>query len=450
MAEKKNKIVWEEISIQEPNQVTVPESPIPISFVSPQEIESPEKKSLRLKAELLDIKESLKTNLADSYDIKFVPEKYIQTNLLGEIFFKKIDEIDFRSNYLIQAKSEKEKQIVSDFEKIVSYYEKEFIEDTDFIELLSTYLIQMNRLADLVAIANKYLAKGLLPLKFQIFFILTGIYNNNLKNLVLSGDEKIIINILYKYKFLEISKSEKNFLYDFVISGNNFDLLGLVFQIFKNEWKGIRNITPILKIISEKFTKLTLEEKKAFVTSYQNTHNYLKIYFYMKQTYSNLEIQTWIAAMNVINGKDKKILNSIEEQLKEVPEKNKLNHKYMLLKEKTANYLLSPFEILLLCNSTVSLELKNEITGYYEKFPQSYVANRSMAVLYFHEEDFKKFLVQISKAGNFRYQMEVLYLKAVAYRELNLEKESSKIFQALYKRFPESEILANEMNLSEA
>ena len=46
--------------------------------------------------------------------------------------------------------------------------------------------------------------------------------------------------------------------------------------------------------------------------------------------------------------------------------------------------------------------------------------------------------------------MEVLYLKAVAYRELNLEKESSKIFQALYKRFPESEILANEMNLSEA
>ena len=63
--------------------------------------------------------------------------------------------------------------------------------------------------------------------------------------------------------------------------------------------------------------------------------------------------------MNVINGKDKKILNSIEEQLKEVPEKNKLNHKYMLLKEKTANYLLSPFEILLLCNSTVSLELKN-------------------------------------------------------------------------------------------
>ena len=173
MAEKKNKIVWEEISIQEPNQVTVPESPIPISFVSPQEIESPEKKSLRLKAELLDIKESLKTNLADSYDIKFVPEKYIQTNLLGEIFFKKIDEIDFRSNYLIQAKSEKEKQIVSDFEKIISYYEKEFIEDTDFIELLSTYLIQMNRLADLVAIANKYLAKGLLPLKFQIFFILT-------------------------------------------------------------------------------------------------------------------------------------------------------------------------------------------------------------------------------------------------------------------------------------
>ena len=72
-----------------------------------------------------------------------------------------------------------------------------------------------------------------------------------------------------------------------------------------------------------------------------------------------------------------------------------------------------------------------------------------MAVIYFHEEDYKKFLIQIAKSGNFRFQMEVLYLKAISYRELNLEKESSKIFQALYKRFPESEILASEMGLNE-
>lgn len=450
MAEKKTKIIWEEISLHEPifgDRIEIPTIP---SLPNIPEMESPEKKSLRQKAELLDIKESIKVNLADSYDIKFIPEKYIETNLLGEISFKKIDDVDFRSNYFVQAKSEKDKQLVSDFEKIISYYEKEFIEDADFIELLSTYLIQVNRLADLVAIANKYLAKGLLPLKFQIFFILTGIYQNNLRNLVLSGDERIIINILYKYKFLELSKSEKNFLYDSVVSGNNPELLGLVFQIFKNEFKGIRNNSPIFKLISDKFSKLSKEEKKVFVTSYQNTYNYFKTYFYMKKTFSNLEIKTWISAMNVMNGKDKKILNFIEEELKTVPEKNKLNQKYSLLKEKGSTYLLSPFEILLLCNSTVSLELKNEIASYYEKFPQSYIANRSMAVVFFHEEDFKKFLIQIAKSGNFRYQMEVLYLKAIAYRELNLEKESSKIFKALHKRFPESEILAKEMNLDEA
>ena len=444
MVEKKTKIIWEEISFSEPSIEALRESSgFKAVSVPSVEVESPEKKSLKLKAELVELKESLKANLADSYDLKFIPEKYIETNLLGEISFKRIEDIEFKSNYLMRASSDKERQLVSDLEKIISYYEKEFIEDIDFLELVSTYLIQVNRLADLVAIANKYLTRGLLPLKFQIFFILTEIYPNNLRNLVLAGDEKIVINILYKFKFLEIDKSEKNYLYDLVVSGTNPDLLGLVFQVFKNEFKGIRNVSPIFKLISEKYTELSQEEKRLFVSSYQQTYNYFKIYFFMKKSHSKLELETWIKAMNVMNGKDKGILYSVEEQLKDVPEKNKLTQKYSLFKEYSANYLLSPFEILLLCNSTISLELKNEIAAYYEKYPLSYVA------IYFHEEDYKKFLIQIAKSGNFRFQMEVLYLKAISYRELNLEKESSKIFQALYKRFPESEILASEMGLNE-
>ena len=449
MAEKKSKIIWEEMSFSEPSMEAIRESSSRITAtLPPVETESPEKKSLKLKAELLDLKESLKANLKDTYDLEFNPEKYIETNLHGDISFKRMEDIDFRSNYLTKATSEKDKQLVAQFEKIISYYEKEFIEDTDFLELLSTYLIQMNRLADLVAIANKYLSKGILPLKFQIFFILTDIYPNNLRNLVLAGNEKIVINILYKYKYLELDKSEKNYLYDLVVSGTNPELLGLVFQIFKNEFKGIRNVSPIFKLIADKFVSLSPEEKRVFTSAYQQTYNYLKIYFYMKKSHSKLEIETWLKAMNVMNGKDKAILNTIEEELKDVPEKNKLTQKYSLLKEHNASYLLSPFEILLLCNSTVSLEIKNEISEYYEKYPQSFIANRSMAVIYFHDEDYKKFLIQIAKSGNFRFQMEVLYLKAISYRELNLEKESSKIFQALYKRFPESEILANEIGIN--
>ncbi|HMV45339.1 MAG TPA: hypothetical protein PKD50_22630, partial [Leptospiraceae bacterium] len=380
-------------------------------------------------------------------DLTFIPEKFIQTNLLGEISFKRIEEIQFRSNYLIQAKSEQDQKAISSFERIISYYDKEFIEDVEILEIVSTYLIQMNRLADLVALSNKFLSKGILPLKFQIFFILTGIYENNLTNLVLSGNEKIIINILYKFKFLQIDKSEKNYLYDLVVSGLNPELVGIVFQLFKDDYKGIRNISPVYKIISEKYKYLSREEKRAFVNSYEKTYNYLKTYFYMKQSHSDLEIQTWLKAMKVMNGKDAAILDTIDQQLKDVPEKLKLNKKYLILKEHNASFLLNPFEILLLCNSTVALELKNEIADYYEKYPNSFIANRSIAVTYFHEEDYKKFLMQIAQSGNFRYQMEVLYLKAIAYRELNLEKESSKIFQALYKRFPESEILAKEMGL---
>lgn len=450
MTEKKSKIIWEEFSFSEHSLdpvATISTPKITKVQISSLDSENTERKSLKMKAEILELKESLKSSLAGTYDLVFVPEKFIQTNLLGEISFKRLEDIEFISNYLIQDKTEKEKKAVASFEKIIAYFDREFIEDIEILEIVSTYLIQMNRLADLVALANKYLTKGILPLKFQIFFILTGIYENNLTNLVLSGNEKIIINILYKFKYLQIDKSEKNYLYDIVVSGTNPDLLGIVFQLFKDEYKGIRNISPIFKIITEKIAHLSKEEKKIFVTSYEKTYNYLKTYFFMKQSYSNLEIKTWLKAMKVMNGKENSFLADIEEELKDIPEKNKLNRKYILLKEHNACYLLSPFEILLLCNSTISLELKNEISSYYEKYPLSYIANRSMSVIYFHEEDYKKFLIQIAKSGNFRYQMEVLYLKAIAYRELNLEKESSKIFQALYKRFPESEILAKEMGL---
>ena len=171
MVEKKTKIIWEEISFSEPSIEALRESSgFKAVSVPSVEVESPEKKSLKLKAELVELKESLKANLADSYDLKFIPEKYIETNLLGEISFKRIEDMEFKSNYLMRASSDKERQLVSDLEKIISYYEKEFIEDIDFLELVSTYLIQVNRLADLVAIANKYLTRGLLTLNFQIIY----------------------------------------------------------------------------------------------------------------------------------------------------------------------------------------------------------------------------------------------------------------------------------------
>lgn len=94
MVEKKTKIIWEEISFSEPSIEALRESSgFKAVSVPSVEVESPEKKSLKLKAELVELKESLKANLADSYDLKFIPEKYIETNLLGEISFKRIEDI---------------------------------------------------------------------------------------------------------------------------------------------------------------------------------------------------------------------------------------------------------------------------------------------------------------------------------------------------------------------
>ena len=77
MAEKKTKIIWEENSFSEPSLDAINGSGEDSVFVSPPaEIESPEKRSLKLKAELLEIKNSLKQSLRDSYDLEFIPEKY--------------------------------------------------------------------------------------------------------------------------------------------------------------------------------------------------------------------------------------------------------------------------------------------------------------------------------------------------------------------------------------
>ena len=61
MVEKKTKIIWEEISFSEPSIEALRESSgFKAVSVPSVEVESPEKKSLKLKAELVELKESLK------------------------------------------------------------------------------------------------------------------------------------------------------------------------------------------------------------------------------------------------------------------------------------------------------------------------------------------------------------------------------------------------------
>jgi hypothetical protein len=202
-----------------------------------------------------------------------------------------------------------------------------------------------------------------------------------------------------------------------------------------------------LQIILSKFNDLSLDEKKDFLETYSKTNQFFKIYFLMKTCYEKAEIKQFFKNINKIYGKDKEFNLSIENKLKDIPDKNKLVIKYNFLKELDNLTLLSPFEIILLLNSTSSLELTEKIKSYYDKYPESYSANKAISVIYFHEEDFKKFLMQISKSGNFKFQMEILYLKAIAYREIGLKEESERIFLALRERYPHSDILAKEAGI---
>lgn len=432
MFKKKSFFNWDEIYISSNNDTTLaPIQSIDTGF---------EKKSLREKTDVLELKSYWKEK---STLIKFEAEKYLKTNLLGEIFFE--PDIDLKSSYFQNNIHENETELR--IKKIQDFYDKNFIDDVEILDIISVYLLEEKKIADLVSICNKFLNKNSLPLKFQFFLILAGVYKNNLQNIILSGDEKLIINILYKYKYLELNQNEKNLLYDIVISEKYPNLLGVIFYLFKNEFKGIRNIFPILQLISNDYHKLSKEEKRAFVQVYQNTNQYLKTYFLMKNHFSKIEVDTWIKKINIMNGKDKKFNQTIEEKLSGVAEKDKLIKKYQILKEAHNLAVLSPFEIILLLSSNKSLELIEGLNKFYETYPYSYSGNRAIAVLHFHHEDYKKFLLQISKAGNFKFQMEVLYLKAIAYREIGMNDESKKIFQALKNKFPDSEVLAKESGI---
>lgn len=437
MMEKKSTIIWEEIDLTD----SLGDTPGAGFVITESLNDSPEKKSLKFRAEILDLKVNLKANYSDKYDFSFNPENFISTNLFGQIEFQKIENVKLPGFEFLFSETEEAKSFRYSLDKIVDFLKKDYIDEPELLDMISAYLIKIDSLDELVSIAGKFLAKNALPLRYQIFFILIGIYENNLKNIILSGEEKIILNILYKYIYLEITKNEKNLLYDYTITRENNNLLGLVFHLFRFEFKGLRNIHPIFKIIISRFDLLTEEEAVEFLNIYSKTYSYLQIYNLMKKVYKKPQIHAWLVEMKKLNGKEEGIYNQIHNDLGSPDHPNYLTEKYSLLKEMKFTYLLSPFELLLLFNSTILLELKEGLYSFYETNPYSYAANRCIAVVYFFEGDYKKFLQYLSRSGSLKLQIESLYLKAIAYKELGMLEESKKILTALYKKFPESEVL---------
>jgi hypothetical protein len=434
----KKQPIWEEISIEAPQE--------PISELT-QSYSATEMKDYfgldeKVRAELHSPKLQLIENISDDFTQKgFLADDFLSTDLSGNIRLKTGHFTD--RLYPVYAKSLESEAILSKaVDQILSIYQKSFVNDPQILEYVIPILLRQSRLTDVITLVNSFKKRNMLPLRFQIFFILVGVYENKLDNLFLTGDETLLINILYKYKFHTISKLEKNRLYDMVLSHENIELLGIVFHLFSDTYRGLRNIFPIYKSILKNFSYLEKSEKKVFIESYKETGKYMEIYFLLKKVYKKKEISDWLKQMKKVNGK---MLPSSEKTFPGLNESEDLINKYKLLKNDSNTQTLSPFEILHLLKTNISLQLKNDIFDAYKKIPYSYVNNRSLAVLYFFEMDYRKFLLYMERAGSLRNHSECIYLKSMACIELGFKDDAKKLLMALHEAFPHTDVIQSAL-----
>lgn len=76
-----------------------------------------------------------------------------------------------------------------------------------------------------------------------------------------------------------------------------------------------------------------------------------------------------------------------------------LEKRYALLQKNHLVYTLSPFELLILLNSTESSNVQKEIGGVEAKLPDSYLTRRAKSVVYFFEKKFEEFLKSLERCG---------------------------------------------------
>jgi len=368
-----------------------------------------------LKIALLDYFKSI-----DQFQIPL--EDYLTTDLTGKIIL--VSPI-FSSS--LNSKFSSFTTIVDD---LLNYYENNFQKDDEVVIYLSLILIQSNRIDELNNFLLKYNSHSKLPLSLEIFLILGGVLRKELPNIILHGDEDNLLNILYKYKFFSLSKTEQILLYDSVIINEKRNLLGIVFCIYRDIQGEIRNIKPIQEIISKEFTQYDKINQNIFLDSYLKSGNYLKSYFFIKKVFNKNDLKNWVVLQKNINGKIK-----IEKSNKEDNISNTINHFF----EKKDITVFSPFELYrALSDSNYKDKIITLINILYKDNPCSYILNQAKSIENFINKDYINFFKLIDKSGSFQNKSEIIYLKAICLMEIGLIIESGNLIKILMEKFPDS------------
>lgn len=320
--------------------------------------------------------------------------------------------------------------------KVLKFYEEDFVDDTDLLDILSSYFLTRNRFEDYKNIALRYLHNRSLPLKHELFLILLGIQKlDGSSSISLPDHSSNPLIILFKYRFFSLTEKEKTYLYDLLMTGRYDNLLPIALEA-ELQQDPIRNLFPIYQRIIDQFSEYNREEKVKFIEYYRTTGKYLSLYFLMKSVYSKESIEKWLQEQKKQHGK-----YSLAETSIPLNQTGAIRNKLKQLTEQKQVYLLQPFELLLLLNTTESFMIRDRLEQALANIPGSYIVNRAMAVVAFFDNEYFQFFQYINRSGRFRYQAEILYIKAVSLYELGKKEEGVVILQALQKKFPQSQFL---------
>lgn len=384
--------------------------------------------------EILRLKSKILEYFSGALNKVHSPFSNLRIDLFGEFRFH----ADASSPFEEEGLSEREKNLLKIFfEELYERAIEDHQSDPEIFQVLESYLLHEQELDEYLELTHVFdedlpfivEARQLLALMGKIE------YSDSLKKEGNSRFQKYG----FRWKFGGLELEDRETIYDLVVTGEEPGLLGLAWVLYKHETSGFRTVFPIERRILSVIETFTSEEKESFFKAYSSRHGYLENYFVLKQFRPREYRKAWLEGEKKKNGRSV-LLGSLQDNIL-AGQDDSLEKRYALLKENHLVYTLSPFELLILLNSTESSNVEHEIAGVKEKLPDSYLTKRAQLVLRFFKKNYEEFLNTIEQCGRFRFTPEMIYLHGLALVETGKAEEGIGLLESLLFRFPDSDYL---------
>ncbi|TGK00993.1 hypothetical protein EHO59_13825 [Leptospira semungkisensis] len=379
----------------------------------------------------------IKTKILDHYSGSILthlkPNDCFRSDLFGKLRFHS-PRIDWIREDGITEREEKLLRLF--FQELLDELRGDLVWDPELFFLCSAFLLCEDRVQDYKELLESFgsdLKEAKLGRRLLYFLDLFPEETFSLEDL--SPKERLS----YQHKKNGLSQEEQNELYDLVISSQEPDLLGLAFYYFKEKKEGIRNFRVLDAMISRRIREFETSEIRSFLEHFDPIHSISERFFLLKKCVSRDTLSSWVLEEKKKNGREE-LSETLRDSIQEGTDES-LFDRFNVLKSQGMSYTLRPFELLVLWNSTLAIELDAEMISIRAKSSGSYLVQRAIAVQEFKDKKFDSFQERLPLTGRFQYTPEMVYLKAIALLETGKVEDGVQLMESLVYKFPQSDFL---------